>query len=87
MSYEIEFTPAAERNLRRIPRQSLGRIERAIQALAQEPRPSQVRKISGYDKSWRIRVGQFRVVYNIYDDKLLIVVVRIARRQENTYRF
>ncbi len=62
------------------------RLETPILALAQAPRPSGVRKLRGEERTWRIRVGQYRVVYDIDDDRGLVVVLRVARRSETTYR-
>ncbi len=62
------------------------RLETPILALAQVPRPSGVRKLQGAERTWRIRVGQYRVVYDIDDDRGLVVVLRVARRSETTYR-
>lgn len=57
-----------------------------IQALADNPRPSGVRKIQGEDRGWRIRVGQYRVVYDVHDDRSIVVVLKVDRRRETTYR-
>ena len=88
--YSIEVTPAADRELdrlkRRIQRRDFERLRVAIRDLANEPRPEGVRKLRGEEWTWRIRVGQYRVVYDIDDDRGLVVVLRVARRSETTYR-
>jgi mRNA interferase RelE/StbE len=88
--YRIEVSPAAGRDLDKlkgkIDRRDFERLREAIAGLAQEPRPQCVRKIKGLENSYRIRVGSFRIVYDIYDDIFLILVLQISRRNEATYR-
>ena len=86
MPYKVEFTPGARRNLRRLPPQDLARLEPSIRALADNPRPSGVRKLRGEDRTWRIRVGPYRVIYDIDDELALVVVLRVVRRTGTTYR-
>ena len=57
------------------------RIADAMTRLADQPRPPGCKKLTGID-AWRIRVGDFRVVYEIHDDRLLVLVVRIGHRRE-----
>jgi mRNA interferase RelE/StbE len=88
--YSIEVTPGADRELdrlkERIQRHDFERLRLAIRGLASEPRPVGVRKLRGEQRTWRIRVGPFRVVYDIHDDRALVVILRVARRSETTYR-
>ena len=88
--HRIEVAPAAERDLaklkRRIRKQDLERIRAAISRLADDPRPSGVRKIEGTKWAYRIRVGVYRIVYEIYDEEELVLLLRVARRRETTYR-
>ncbi len=88
--YQIEVSSAAERDLhkleRRISSQDFERLRAAVNALAEEPRPKGVRKLKGAQRSYRIRVGVYRVVYNIYDDDRLVLILQIALRNESTYR-
>lgn len=86
MPYRVELAPAAQRDIRRLPRQVRARLAAPIQALAQSPRPSGVRKVQGQETTWRIRVGPYRVIYDIYDDQELVVVFKVDRRRESTYR-
>ena len=87
MPYRVELAPAAQRELERLTRQAQERLAGPILALGDEPRPSGVRKVSGVERTWRIRVGDYRVVYDIYEDERLVVVLKVARRDERTYRF
>ena len=88
--YRLEVSPAADRNLerlkRRIQRHDFERLRVTIRSLATEPRPHGVRKIEGSERAYRIRVGNYRVVYEIYDDEKLVLILQLARRTETTYR-
>lgn len=88
--YRLEVSPAAERDLerlkRRIQRHNLERLRTAIRSLADNSRPRGVRKIEGSERAYRIRVGDYRVVYEIYDKESLVLILQVARRAETTYR-
>ena len=88
--YRIEVAPAAERDIEklivRIKRKDFERIRDAITNLIQEPRPQGVRKIKGAEKAYRIRVGRYRVVYEVYDNDNLVLILLVTRRSETTYR-
>ena len=57
-----------------------------IQSLGDTPRPAGSRKIRGQDEAWRIRIGPYRVVYDVYDDRSLVLIFKVDRRRESTYR-
>ncbi|HAS28258.1 MAG TPA: hypothetical protein DCR59_03675 [Dehalococcoidia bacterium] len=88
--YRIEISPAAGRDLDklkgRISRRDFEYLRESLNGLAQQPRPQGVRKIKGLENAYRIRVGSFRIVYDIYDDLLLILILQVSRRNEATYR-
>ena len=86
MPYQVEFTPSALRDLRRLPPRIRDTMEEAIQDLARNPRPAGVRKLKGEEFAWRVRVGPYRLVYDIYDDTKTIVILKVVRRSETTYR-
>lgn len=86
MPYRVEIAPAAGRDLRRFPPQVRGRLEPEILALRDEPRPHGVRKIQGEERAYRIRVGNYRVVYEVYENEKLVVILRVVRRSESSYR-
>ncbi len=83
--YRVELAPAAERQLRRLPPGDAARLRAPILALAAEPRPAGVTNLVGTD-FLRLRVGQLWVIYLVDDDASLVVVLRVARRAERTYR-
>ena len=88
--YRIEVSPAAYRDLEklkeRIQRHSLEILRAAIRSLAGEPRPRGVRKIMGAESAYRIRAGNYRVVYEVYDKENLVLILHMGRRTETTYR-
>jgi mRNA interferase RelE/StbE len=83
--YRVELAPAAQRELRRLPPGDAARLRGPILALGQAPRPPGHAKLSGTDYL-RVRVGDLRVVYVVDDRARLVVVLRVARRAERTYR-
>ena len=88
--YRLEVSPAADRDLerlkRRIQRRNFERLRTAVRSLADDPRPHGVRKIEGAERAYRIRVGDYRVVYEICDKESLVLILQVARRTETTYR-
>ena len=88
--YRVEISPAADRDLQklksRIRMQDFERLRNAVRSLAGEPRPQGVGKIRGADKAYRIRVVNYRVVYDVYDSDNLVLILQVARRSETTYR-
>jgi mRNA interferase RelE/StbE len=81
-SYSIEWKASAAKELRKLPKQVVARILPAVEALTDTPRPDGVRKLMGSENTYRIRVGEYRVVYNIFDRRLVIEVVRVRDRKE-----
>ena len=82
MTYRIVLTTAARKNLTALPKNMLGRVDARILSLADNPRPSGVAKLKGRKNFWRIRVGDYRVVYEVRDEMLVVVVIRIGHRRE-----
>ena len=85
MSYQVRLRQAAQKELDKLAEQDYEIVAQAISALEQEPRPTKVKKLAE-SGLWRIRIGQYRAVYAINDEEHLVIVVRIARRKEDTYR-
>lgn len=82
MSYRIEFSPAASRKLRDLEKPVQARIFRAIESLQQNSRPPSCKKLECEEPLYRIRVGDYRIVYEIHDTLLLILVLKIGHRRE-----
>jgi mRNA interferase RelE/StbE len=83
--YRVELAPAAQRQLRRLPPGVGASLRGPILALALAPRPAGSRKIAG-SEYWRLRVGDPRIVYAVDDAERLVIVLKVARRSESTYR-
>jgi len=82
MPYQIIIRPAAEKSMDKIPLSVRGRIADAIEELRSNPRPAGVVKLAGDENLWRIRIGDYRVVYEIHDDRLIVLVLRVAHRKD-----
>ena len=82
MSYNIEFSRKAERQFKALTNQIQKRLKPKIDALAQNPRPRGVKKLEGEDELYRIRVGDYRVIYQVRDDVLIVLVVSLGDRKE-----
>ena len=82
--YEVLLRRRAEKQLDRVPYADHSRIVKAMLALGDDPRPRGCRKL--FDDIYRIRVGDYRVVYKIDDEGKEIVIGKVARRREDTYR-
>lgn len=80
MSYQVEISKGALKQLKKLSPELQERIQAKIDYLAIEPRPDGVKKLKARDNSYRIRVGDYRVVYEIIDDVLLIIVVEVGHR-------
>jgi len=80
-AYRIELRPAAARALRKLDPQVRRRVQGAIAMLAQDPRPPGARALQGRP-GLRVRVGDYRIIYTVEDDMLLVVVVRLGHRRD-----
>ncbi len=85
MVYRIEIIRTAQKQILSLPGQAQAEIARAIDCLANTPRPSGCKKLRGTDL-WRLRLGRYRVVYVIDDEAMLVIVVKVAPRREDTYQ-
>jgi mRNA interferase RelE/StbE len=79
--YEIRLHPQAARAFRRLQNPLRGRIAAAIDALANDPRPAGASRLAGRD-DYRIRVGDYRIVYAVDDNEHVVLIARIAHRRE-----
>ena len=82
MSYAIHYRASVKRDLRRLDAKSLRRIDAVILALADDPRLRGCVKLAGASDLWRIRIGDYRVVYEIRDDSLIVLIIAVAHRRE-----
>jgi mRNA interferase RelE/StbE len=81
MTYSVLILKSAQKNLSRLDSSIQGKIIEKIRNLADNPRPSGTKKLAGRD-AWRIRLGDYRIIYEINDDELIILVVVIGHRRE-----
>ncbi len=82
MIYRITLAPAAERQLRKFDPPVRRRLQAALELLADNPRPPAATQLVGGSGEWRVRTGDYRIVYDIEDDRLVILVLRMAHRRE-----
>lgn len=80
--YKVLFTRSAEKELRKLPSPDLTRIVNKINALTQEPRPFGVQMLKGEDRYFRLRQGDYRIVYDVSDAEQRITVIKIGHRRE-----
>ena len=83
--YRVELAPAAQRELRKLPPGDAARLRGPILGLGLAPRPPGTMPLVGSD-AWRLRLGDLRIVYFVDDVERMVVVLRVARRSESTYR-
>jgi mRNA interferase RelE/StbE len=82
MTYRIAVTPAAARQLRKLDPAARRRVQAAVELLAQEPRPARAKKLVGGDREWRVRTGDYRIVYEIHDQVLLVLGLAVGHRRD-----
>lgn len=82
MTYRVTLSPMAARQLRKLDAPARRRIQAAVDLLAEQPRPPAATRLVGGAGEWRVRTGDYRIVYEIEDDHLLILVLRLGHRRE-----
>jgi len=82
VTYRITLGPPAARQLRNFDPQIRRRIQAALELLAVEPRPPAATRLVGGSGEWRVRTGDYRIVYEIHDDELLVLVLRVGHRRD-----
>ena len=80
--YVVEYDPRALKELTKLDKPIARRIARAVDGLGAQPRPPGARSLVGYPGLWRIRIGDYRVVYAIKDAELVILALRVAHRRD-----
>ncbi len=82
MAYRVDFTPRAANALKGMDLGVRRRVAEKVDALSSDPRPPGCRKLKGRDDLWRVRVGDYRVVYSIHDGRLEVLVVDLGHRRD-----
>lgn len=81
-SFEIRWKHSAAKELKRLPQETVRKISRAVEALRQEPFPVGVRKILGAEHTYRLRIGDYRILYTVLSSTLIIEIVRVGHRKD-----
>lgn len=81
-TYSIEWKSSALKELKRLDRQAIPRILRAVEALGDDPFSGDVRKLKGSEHSYRLRVVDYRVVYNVFGTRLIVEIIRVRHRKD-----
>jgi mRNA interferase RelE/StbE len=82
MAWRVEIQRSALRELAALPLRARRRVDAAIRLLSENPRPPGARKLAGLEGLYRVRTGDYRIVYRVEDDVLLVLIVRIAHRRD-----
>jgi len=82
VSYRVTLAPAAARQLRKQDPRIRRRLQAALDLLAVEPRPPAATRLVGGSGEWRVRTGDYRIIYEIKDDELLVLVLQVGHRRE-----
>jgi mRNA interferase RelE/StbE len=83
MPYRVNFRASADKAMDGLPRNVQARILQRAQRLAEDPRPPGCVKLTGQEKLWRVRVGDYRIVYEINDDAETVTITIVAHRRES----
>ena len=81
-SYKIVWKQSARKELRKLPKEAVARIVGLVETLSENPSPPGARKLAGTENSYRVRAGDYRVVYNVVKDVLVVEVIRVGHRKE-----
>lgn len=82
MSYEVLLKPAAQRQLKKLPRNVQGELIAFIERLSQDPRPPGCKKLKGRQSQYRVRLGDYRVIYSIEEMALVVRVIKVGHRRD-----
>jgi len=85
MKYRIEFSPTAERQFKKLLKEVQARLKHRIDILAENPFPRGVRKLSAEEDLYRLRIGDYRIIYQVQGKALLILILKLGHRK-NVYR-
>ncbi len=81
-SYRVEWKRSAERELRRLPKEAIARLVKLAASLEADPFPKGARKLTGAEHTWRLRAGDYRIVYSVEGDRLVVEIIRVSHRKE-----
>jgi mRNA interferase RelE/StbE len=87
MNYTVELSPRAAKSFRALPREAQRHVQEHIDDLAKNPRPHGYIKLKGVEDAYRIRSGKYRIIYEIHDGRLVVLVLGIAHRKDVYRRY
>ena len=82
MTYRLEILPTAQRELASLPLKDRKKVDERIHSLAVEPRPPGAKALRGHKGLFRLRVGRYRVIYQVRDDVLVVLIVKVGHRRD-----
>ncbi len=82
MTYSVALAPAAVRQLRKLDATARRRVQASVELLAVQPRPPGAKKLVGGSGEWRVRTGEYRIIYEIHDNALLVLVLAVGHRRD-----
>lgn len=82
MSYRVQVSPAAARELKRLDPHARRRVQAVIELLSEEPRLPAAKSLVNSGGSWRVRTGDYRIIYDIYEGEVLVLILRAGHRRE-----
>lgn len=82
MDYQIEFTQKAAKQFRKLPKQEKKRIQTLINLLAEDQYPRGSKKLLGEDNLYRVRTGNYRIIYTVFEEKVTVLIVKLGHRRE-----
>ncbi len=85
MTWNLLITGPAQKNFKKLPPKDQGRVKAVLIAMQSDPFQGDLKRLKGKDTAWRRRVGNYRIVYDLYFDERLIVIQGILRRTSTTY--
>ena len=80
--YTVEISRRAQRDLRKLSEAAREQVVPVMQALARDPRPAGVRKLRGAESLWRVRAGDYRIIYEIESERVVVLVLRVRHRKD-----
>ena len=83
-AYKVALTESAEKELQKLPAKAIAKLVVILQSLANNPRPPKCKKLKGYKNLWRVRTGDYRIIYTI-DDVILLVDIREIGHRKDVY--
>ncbi len=81
-SYQVNWRRSTKKDLRSISPQDVARIVSVVTTLSDEPRPVGCKKMTGSECAYRLRIGNYRIIYEVYDDSIIIEIIKVGHRRD-----